>query len=158
MEENSSIGFWKIAVSVLLAAILIGVIFLIARQGKSVANEKLEGISNAISDYQDETYAMYAGMEVSGAEVRAVIEKACTKGDYVAVHVETKAGSKVDYNYDCDTATMKITQTVGTTKTYSSVEAALTTASDYINPSAVFKGTVSRDKNGVLVLVSFVQK
>lgn len=158
MEENSSISFWKIAVTILLAAILIGVVFLIARQGKSVANEKLEGISNTLAEYQDESYAMYAGMEVSGAEVRSVIERACAKGDFVSVRVETKAGSKTNYNYDCDTATMKITQTAGTTKMYSNVEAAVSTAADYINPSAVFEGSVSRDANGVLVLVCFKQK
>ena len=40
MEENSSISFWKIAVTILLAALLIGVVFLIARQGKTVVNEQ----------------------------------------------------------------------------------------------------------------------
>jgi len=158
MEENSSISFWKIAVTILLAAILIGVVFLIARQGKAVTNEKLEGISNALSDYQDETYAIYAGMEVSGAEVRSTIEKVCAKGDFVAVQVKTKAGTTTCYNYDYNSSTVTISQTVGTTKMYDSVEKALSTATDYINPSALFKGTIKRDKNGVLILVSFEQK
>lgn len=157
MEENSSISFWKVAVTILLAAILIGVVFLIARQGKSVANEKLEGISGMLSEYQDDTYAMYAGMEVSGAEVRNVIERACTKNDFVCVQVTTKAGSVTCYNYDYDSVNTKISQSADTDK-YSDVVSTSASAGTYINPSAIFEGNVERDKNGVLIVVQFVQK
>lgn len=164
MEENSSISFWKIAVTILLAAILIGVVLLISRQGKSVTNEKLESISNALAEYQDEEYAIYGGMEVSGAEVRSLIERACAKGDYVSVRVKTKAGSVVSYNYTCadsgENPTMALTKETGAnpTKMHSDAEGALPTAADYINPSAVFSGSIARDANGILVLVSFEQK
>ena len=160
MEENSSIGFWKIAVSVLLAAILIGVIFLIARQGKSVANEKLEGISNAISDYQDETYAMYAGMEVSGAEVRAVIEKVIEKEEELCVRVFTKADTAgVDY-------IMKGVPVVAAdVDSFTSLNGAgeLVLKDDkgdaaYINPSAMFKCKVCRNDNGALIGLVFTQQ
>ena len=155
MEDNSSISFWKVAVGILIAAILIGVIFLIARQGKSVANEKLEGVSGMLSEYQDETYAMYDNMEVTGAEVVNVIETSHSKGDYVCVQVKTKAGTVQSYNYvytEDATAGGKLGAEAAT---YGNVAS---TADNYINPSAIFKGSVKHDKNGVLICVYFEQK
>lgn len=156
MDDGSSIGFWKVAVGVLVAALFIGVIFLVARQGKSVANEKLEGVSGMLAEHQDEAYAMYDGMEVTGAEVRSVISNACTKGDYVAISVKTKAGTVKSYNYVYNSSTQELTK--DSAQNDSNVEAADSTSVDYINPSAVFKGSITRNKNGVLVLLHFEQK
>ena len=49
-----------------------------------------------LSEYQDEAYAMYDNMEVSGAEVRNVIERAVAKQDVVCIRVFTKAGETTD--------------------------------------------------------------
>lgn len=155
MEENSSISFWKVAVGVLIAAILIGTVFLIARQGKSVANKKLGEISGVLSEYQDEVYAMYNNMEISGAEVRSVIDRACSKEDYVSIRVKTKAGAVVSYNYECNS---DMSLLAGSAKNSTYAESLASVASDYINPSAIFVGEIGRDKNGVLVLLSLTQK
>lgn len=161
MEENSSISFWKVAVTILLAAILIGVVFLIARQGKSVANEKLEGISGMLSEYQDESYAMYGGMEVSGAEVKNVIENAMAKDDVVCIRVYTKADvAGKDYVYK---ASVDPTEALHTFDALSSTESANVLSSsksdvNYINPSAVFEGSVMRNTNGALIGLVFEQK
>ena len=160
MEENSSISFWKIAVTILLAAILIGVVFLIARQGKSVANEKLEGISNTLAEYQDESYAMYAGMEVSGAEVRDVIDRVIAKGDAVCVRVFTKADT-AGTDYIKKGAPVSA---AGVTSFTSITDGGLTTvtsdkgATTYINPSAVFQCKMSRNANGAFIGLTFVQQ
>jgi len=160
MEENSSISFWKIAVTILLAAILIGVIFLIARQGKAVTNEKLEGISNTLSDYQDESYAIYAGMEVSGAEVCSVIEKMIEKDEKFCVRVFTKADTAgKDY-------VMKGTPVVAAgVDSFTGLNGAglLTlkddkSETDYINPSAIFKCRVCRNDNGAFIGLVFEQQ
>jgi len=166
MEENSSISFWKIAVTILLAAILIGVVFLIARQGKSVVNEKLEVINHAISENQSDGYLIYENTKISGNEVMSVIKKAVDNKDSVCIRVitgmnQTSNSSKwTDYNYKGEetTGSFQITPiSAAVNKPIPNAEGRVTDE-NYVNPTGMFQCEVKRDANGTLVALIFTQE
>lgn len=165
MEENSSIGFWKIAVTVLLAAILIGVVFLIARQGKAVVNDKLGVISNTISENQRDGYLIYENAKVSGDEVLEVIKTAVDKKECISIRVITgmnqanKNISGTDYNYKFEEMAegVKITQiSSAVNRPIPNAEGKITDE-NYINPSGRFECEIKRDTNGMVVVLIFTQ-
>ena len=165
MEENSSISFWKIAVAILLAAILIGVVFLIARQGKAVVNEKLEVISYAISENQSDGYLIYENTRVNGNEVLNVIKKAVNNKDYVCIRVITgmnKANNNLkgtDYNFTGEESkTGFLIEAIDVPVNQPEANAIGDITDDnYVNPSGIFRCEVKRDANGVLVALVFTQ-
>jgi len=165
MEENSSISFWKMAVAILLAAILIGVIFLIARQGKSVVNEKLEVINHAISENQSDGYLIYENTKVSGNEVLNVIKKAVDNKDYVCIRVITgmnKANNNLkgtDYNCKGEESAngFQITQISSAVNCPTPNAEEKVIDENYVNPSGTFRCEVKRDANGTLVALVFTQ-
>lgn len=165
MEENSSISFWKIAVAVLLAAVLIGTVFLIARQGKSVVNEKLEIISDAIAENQCDGYLIYDNIRVSGNEVKAVINKAADKQDYLCIRVITgmnKANNNLqgtDYNYKGTESEngFKITKISSQEEGATGYTERAVTDENYINPYGTFLCKCKYDANGALVALVFMQ-
>lgn len=165
MEENSSISFWKIAVAILLAAILIGVVFLIARQGKSVVNEKLEVINHTLSENQSDGYLIYENTKVSGNEVLSVIKKAVTNKDYVCIRVITGI-NQVNNNlkgtdYNCkgeeNAGGFQITQISSPVSQPVPNAEGKITDDNYVNPSGMFRCEVKRDANGTLVALVFTQ-
>jgi len=165
MEENSSISFWKIAVTILLAAILIGVVFLIARQGKSVVNEKLEVISNAITENQSDGYLMYENTKVTGNEVLEVIKKAVDRKDCICIRVITgmnlsnKNLKGTDYNYSFEEGAdgIQITQiSPAVNKPVPNAQEQVTNE-NYVNPSGRFRCEIKRDANGVVIALIFTQ-
>lgn len=165
MEENSSIGFWKIAVTILLAAILIGIVFLIARQGKSIVNEKLEVISNAISENQSDGYLIYEDTKVSGTEVLSVIKKAVDKKESISIRVVTgmnqmnKNMNGTDYNYKYEETSngVQITPLSPAINKPSANAEERTTDENYINPAGRFYCEVKCDANGMVVALIFTQ-
>lgn len=165
MEENSSISFWKIAVTILLAALLIGVVFLIARQGKTVVNDKLEVISNAIAENQSDGYLIYENTKVSGNEVLEVIKKAVEKKDCISIRVITginianKNSKGTDYNYTLEESSdgIQITQISPAVSKPVSNAQGLVTDENYVNPTGRFRCEVRKDANGVVVALIFTQ-
>jgi len=165
MEENSSISFWKIAVAILLAAILIGVVFLIARQGKSVVNEKLEVISHTLSENQSDGYLIYENTKVSGNEVLNVIKRAVNNKDSVCIRVITgmnKVKNNVkgtDYNFsgEEDKTGFWIKPIDAPVNQPTANAAGNITDDNYVNPSGMFQCEVKRDANGTLVALIFIQ-
>ncbi len=165
MEENSSISFWKIAVAILLAAILIGMVFLIARQGKSVVNEKLEVINHAITENQSDGYLIYENTKVSGNEVLNVIEKAVDSNDYICIRVVTgmnKANNNLkgtDYNFKGEETVngFQITQISSPVNCPEPNASGNVINENYVNPSGTFFCEVKRDANGMLVALLFTQ-
>ncbi len=165
MEENSSIGFWKIAVTVLLAAVLIGMVFLIARQGKSVVNEKLDVINRAISENQSDGYLIYENTRVSGNEVLNVISKAVKNKDCLCIRVVTgvnKANNNLsgtDYNYKGEekTGSFQITEMSEQVSVPIPNAEGNITNENYVNPSGMFQCEAKRDANGILVALIFTQ-
>ena len=165
MEENSSISFWKIAVAILLAAILIGMVFLIARQGKSVVNEKLEVINHAITENQSDGYLIYENTKVSGNEVLNVIKKAVDNNDYICIRVVTgmnKANNNLkgtDYNFKGEETAngFQITQISSAVNCPEPNAQGNVVNENYVNPSGTFCCEVKRDANGMLVALLFTQ-
>lgn len=165
MEENSSISFWKIAVAVLLAAILIGAVLLIARQGKSVVNEKLEVINHAIAENQSDGYLIYENTKVSGSEVLNVIKKAVNNKDCICIRVITgmnKANKNLkgtDYNFSGGESVNNFQITPISSpinQPFPNAEGKITDE-NYVNPSGMFQCEVKRDANGILVALIFTQ-
>lgn len=166
MEENSSIGFWKIAVTVLLAAVLIGMVFLIARQGKSIVNEKLEVINHALSENQSDGYMIYDNTKVSGNEVLNVIKRAVDRQECLAIRVITgmnQSGTRIqgtDYNYEF----ISLSEENMVTKIKDAVNQPIPNRSreitneNYVNPAGIFRGEIVRDANGILIAIVFTQE
>lgn len=165
MEENSSIGFWKIAVAVLLAAVLIGMVFLIARQGKSVVNEKLDVINRAISENQSDGYLIYENTRVSGSEVLNVIKKAVGNKDCICIRVVTGVNQAnnnlngTDYNYkgEENAGGFQITKLSDPAMIPVPNAEGNITHDNYVNPSGMFQCEAKRDANGTLVALIFTQ-
>ena len=139
---------------------------MIARQGKSVVNEKLEAINHAISENQSDGYLIYENTKISGNEVMSVIKKAVDHKDSICIRVITGMNQRsntskgTDYNYKGEETAggFQITPiSPAVNKPVPNAEGRITDE-NYINPTGMFQCEVKRDANGTLVALIFTQK
>lgn len=133
-----------LAVVVVIACILSAISLYMVNRGKSSINSGNNQYSAMMSDFTELNKTMYDGLEVSGDEVVNVIES-LKKDTAVTVTVKTllnqEAGSAGGTDYKNGTAPV-------TDKS----------DSNYINPSASFKGSVEKNNNGIVTRIIFVQQ
>lgn len=133
-----------LAVVVIIACVLAAISLYMVQRGKSTMNSGNNQYSVLMSDYTELDKTIYDGLEVSGDDVIRVIDQMATDSN-VSVRVYTLlnpigsgAGGKM-YTTDSYSFSSKSDK-------------------DYINPSATFKGKVTKNENGIVVGISFTQK
>ena len=111
-------------------------------------------MANSIMDGE---YEKYHNTTIRGSEVVRVIKKIQNSGDYIGVQVTTYKAGSIWYVYDAsDPDTLSVAG--GGWGSDPLDDAQDVTNTNYINPSAKFKGTVLRDSNGRIAAISFEQE
>ena len=144
--ENSLKGL-LLAAGTVITCIIIGLGFYIAREARDTASSGSGQINRLNAEFMESDKIMYDGIDVSGSEVVNVINK--FKNDALCIQVDTKKGGIVSYIYTDITLKTPSRQSVKTAQDLKS--------SYYINPNAMFQGTVLRDDNNVIVGLLFEQ-
>lgn len=150
MENATKAIIIGASIVITLAIVTIGfTIYGIGRDASDKATEKIGGMANSIMDGE---YEKYHNTTIRGSEVVRVIKKIQNSGDYIGVQVTTHKAGSIWYVYDASNL-----------DDLSAVEGGWGSAQDvrnknYINPSAIFKGTVLRDSNDRIAAISFEQE
>lgn len=157
-------GFWLstatralvIGVAVIIVCIVCSLALYMSKQGKTAINTGTNQYNKMMEEYQELDRAMYDSLEVSGNEVRLLIERLIGQEEYTAIRVKTKATDYVCYNYYYNPEDNTISKAedkpflLETTKEKG--------ADHYINPQADFVGKVIKNANGTIICIDFVQR
>jgi len=141
-----------IAASIVITLAIVTIGFLVLGTGKDIANDGMSEFTNMANSVADAQYTRYDGMDVSGSQVINLIRSLEKSGDYIGVHVVTKTGSDVWYVYDASSID-SLSNASGNLD-----DAFDVTKENYINKTAMFRGTVQRDTNGRIASITFNQK
>lgn len=136
--ENSLKGL-ILAAGVIITCIVVGLGFFISREAKNVSDKGTNQLSAMNTQYDNVEYMMYDGLRITGSEVVNVI-KSHGSSD-VNITVKTSKNNTTGTIYDG-------TNTIPTSKG----------ASDYINQSASFLGEITRNENGEVNGIVFIQQ
>lgn len=131
-----------LAVAAIITCIVCGIAFYVTREGKSAVNTSTNQFNQMTTSYQEIDITMYDKLSVSGAEVKTIIEE--SSSDSV-----------------CNVTVKTLRDSVGTTYTGTANELldGMTKGSaKYINPSANFLGSVTKDGNGLVTMLTFTQQ
>lgn len=141
-----------LAVVVIIALVLSAVSLYMVTRSKATINDGNTQYSQLMSDYSEISATMYDGLYVSGDKVLDVIEECA--GDFEnGVTVVTLQGKRAEGGQPA---------TDNTTVTYtgenkSKVKSYEKFAAEYINPSGTFVGAVAKNKNGMVIGITFTQ-
>lgn len=124
-------------VIILVACVGIGLTMYIMNEGKEGTNKNMAQYTSLTSQYTDVEREKYDGMEVSGSELMKVITNELEKNE-ISVEYATLASTN-------NTVAVSSTLTLAATDV------------KYINPFGVFKGSVTKDPNGVITTLTFIQ-
>lgn len=147
--ENSLKGL-ILAAGTVITCLVITLGFYLSKEAQSTANTGTSKIGKINTEFAENDKTMYDGTRVSGSEVVNAINK--LNGDQVGIYVVTKSSS-VFYGYNFDTTSGEL-KTVSTNTYDKSIDS---TSTSYINPYAMFEGTVIRNENDVITGIKFSQ-
>lgn len=141
-----------IAAGAIITCIVVVVGFQLTKSGKNDTNKASEQFSSVTADYDDVKLASYDDLTISGSDVATCIMDcksllASTEYDFT-IHINTIANNTgIDY-------------TRSTYEAYYATNTAIanSTEDNYINPTAQFKGSVSRNANGIINKITFTQQ
>ncbi len=150
---NNGLKALLIAAGIIITCIVAGLAFQNTREGKAQASSAFAQFNTTMSEYQDLGKSMYDGLLVSGAEVRRLIDNSITAKEYLQIKVITGDGTEKSYVYESfDEENKKLLresrELPGDDKG----------SSGYINSRAVFLGSIVKDKNGIIVQITFEQQ
>lgn len=142
-----------IGASIVITLVIASVGFLLMRSGQDVAKASIGKVTEMSTQVAESDFTMYDQATLSGSEVVNALRKfekekhfgilvktgAITDGKWYINTVNTTAGTITSGGNDID-------DTIDETQT------------EYINPNGVFKGEVARDKNGVIIAITFTQQ
>lgn len=146
--------FLLIAMGLIITFILCAIGFNIMNKGRSSVNATMDSYDDMIGQVGDVKFSIYADSSASGSDVVNLV-KNLKASDGVNIVVTNKSGSTVTYSNTTGTVAGK--DTSGVTYTLADISDRSKTAA-YINSLASFDGSLSRDANGVITAVNFVQR
>ena len=152
--DNSLKGL-ILAAGTIITCIVIGLGFFISREARDTAASGAGQISKLNAEFNESDKIMYDGLEVSGSEVINVINKC--KNDNISIRVKTKSDNTSYYIYRLNDSDPNDYKLSGASSTQVKT-AQKPGATNYINPNAQFTGAILRDKNEVIVAITFDQK
>ncbi len=135
--------FFMIAASLIITAGLIFVAFRMADVGRGTANHVMQELADFGNEIKDNEILQYDGVELAGSDVANFLRKQFSKrisDTGFVVKVVTDRGTIIYSEYE------------DIKEIYNFSHAS------YIEPMAVFRGTVYRNENGVITEVCFQKK
>ncbi|MDD6036486.1 MAG: hypothetical protein PUC30_09900 [Lachnospiraceae bacterium] len=150
---NNGLKALLIAAGIIITCIVAGLAFQNTREGKAQASSAFAQFNTTMSEYQDLGKSMYDGLLVSGAEVRRLIDNSIAAKEYLQIKVITGDGTEKSYVYESfDEENKKL---LGESRELPGDDKG---SSGYINSRAVFLGRIVKDKNGIIVQITFEQQ
>lgn len=142
--ENALKGL-LMAAGIIVTCAIISIGFYTAREAKNTAAQTMDYLSDFNRELSEDGLMKYDGMEATGGDIINLIRRELGsvgngESSFLAVKVDT--GKSVNIYRDAED--------LGEIREYGNKK--------YINPAAVFVGSVTRDENEVINCVSFVPK
>lgn len=134
-----------IAARIVGVVLLVGIVFAITNKGVSSINNTMTQYDTKMSQYDDMAYTML-GSTISGNEIIDMIQD--IKNDGVSFVVTNGSGKPKTYNYA--TVMASDSTDLKNIKNKSMKEY-------YINPTASFETSITRDENDIITTVRFTQ-
>jgi hypothetical protein len=176
-----------LAVSLLIVVILIVNVFGIQKTGKQLFDTGMDMLTENTAGLSESNYTQYDGSTVDGRRVIDLIKNNWVADNTVSICVCTKDGNNIMYDHDgvvfgsiadlkgfptVDARNQPFANNVSTVKgctitnnsgiaTYdvnTGYGDANLNAAGYINASAPFKGSIQRDGNDNIRVITFIQK
>lgn len=147
--ENSLKGL-ILAAGTVITCMVITLGFYLSREAQSTASTGTSKIGKINSEFAENDKTMYDNVTVSGSEVVNAIDK--LEGDKVGINVITNSSNDF-YGFQFDVDSGEIMMKSNTTYNQS----VSSSASNYINPYASFRGKVIRNGNNVITGIQFQQ-
>lgn len=147
----------KFGAALLLVLALIGIAVNVFSPATDAAKTATTDFSNTTTELKDQKYLIYDNTVISGSQVINALRKFEREGKdkNVGLYVETgKNGTGAGVWYYSSF-------TGGTVTSSTTTDLSLATTStheNYINPSGMFDANISRDANGVIRAIKFVQQ
>ncbi len=152
---ESGIKTVMIAAGIVITLIVVTIAFFILNQGKNTISAGVSKVDKMNNQMAESDITMYDGLEVSGTDVVNAINKFKSDKTRLAVYVETgknTAGGGTWYLYNGNTI-----DSLSSSSSNLSDATDPTKNSTYVTPNGRFKGTVTRDSNGTIAVLSFKQ-
>lgn len=149
---NNALKFLLAAVSLIVVVLFAAFVINTMNKGRGSSNKSLESYDNMISQFDDIKFSVYADASTSGSDVISLLRN-LNAADGVSVVVTNKSAT-VTY-----TNTTGILSGTDGTNTYTLSDVSdKSKAASYVNSLATFAGAVTRDANGAITTVTFVQQ
>lgn len=147
--ENSLKGL-ILAAGTVITCMVITLGFYLSREAQSTASTGTSKIGKINSEFAENDKTMYDNVTVSGSEVVNAIDK--LEGDKVGINVITNSSNDFyGFQFDIDSGEIMMKSSTTYNQSVSS------SASNYINPYASFRGKVIRNGNNVITGIQFQQ-
>lgn len=152
-----------LAVGVVITCVVIGLAFYYSRESKNLSAKASGDLNELTSEFDDPQKLTFDGMVVTGREVINQIEKYATD-DTTLIRVIHKDGTQDLYGtagvaYCADAAALaagtETTVTGVTDVTYDRTQSA--NADTFINESGNFVGSIQRNADNVITMITFLQ-
>lgn len=145
--------------TIILVCVLAALGFKMANEGKASVASGTNKYNAMASKQDDVELAAYDGSTILGSQIVDLIKKTIDRKEQLAIQVITLSNTTgVYYNYSPST-TDPLTISEIETKQYApnTVNPKDRTNVNYINPTSQFMGSVKRDVNGNIIILSFSQ-
>lgn len=146
---------FKIIILVVVAIIICvisGVVIGTTNSGKAMVNNSTTQIKDVAKNNGNIVEATYDGNTLLGSEIVSLIKSTIENKDRLSIVVNTLIGSRTDYNFIYDESTNAISSG-GTT-----VVAESKSSDNYINRDSLYKCSVKKDINDVIICLWFNQR
>jgi hypothetical protein len=148
--ENSLKGL-ILAAGTIITCVVITLGFYLSKEAQATATAGTSQIGKINSEFAESDKIIYDGTKVSGNEVINAIKK--MQGQEVGVYVATmETNTYYGYEFDLNNGDLEGI-------THNTYESTLSAQSDdYINPYAMFAGSVIRNENNAITGICFIQQ
>lgn len=157
---NHAAKVFILVATVIIICVLCAVGFKLVNEGKSSVHANTNNINEMTSQYTDIDVSLYDGSLTPGSEVVSLIKKAINDKQYIAIEVRTLSGDYATYNYVyVVNGDDKILSEKGNQGQIPKSEISIKKNEyGYINPMAMFLGSIYKDSNGSVVCIRFEQQ
>ncbi len=144
------------AAGIVVVCIVVGLYFYVTRQGKSTFNNGTNQYTSMMADYSELDYAMYEDLSVLGEEVKKIIKD---NESNTSIKIKVVTQQNISNQVGVSESTIETNSQNLYYKYYTGTPVfEERNSTNYINESASFRGAVTRNKNGLITIVTFTQQ
>lgn len=145
-----------LAVGLFLTAGLILIGLFAYNMGADAAKTATQDASSALTEMNENKYAMYENMEIKGSQVVNSVKRLKEDGvaGKIGIKIVTGENSTGTWYYNSFNSSKLSPSNADVAKIYDTSGG----NNQYVNPNGTFKGTIERDANNTIRAIIFTQK